>query len=110
MAWPPRNHEVRPMAYHIWTCRTTRASLSGLDALALVILMALPLAAQAQSTPPTTQHAMADYSVATMWDLADLYPTPEAWSASYARARAVAEKLGSYKGTLGTSASSMFSA
>jgi len=81
-----------------------------LDALALVILMALPLAAQAQSTPPTTQHAMADYSVATMWDLADLYPTPEAWSASYARARAAAEKLGSYKGTLGTSASSMFSA
>ncbi len=42
--------------------------------------------------------------------LPDLYPTPEAWSASYTRTKAAAEKLNRYKGTLGTSASSMFSA
>ena len=45
-----------------------------------------------------------------MWDLTDLYATPEAWSASYARTRAAAEKLDRYKGTLGTSASAMFTA
>ncbi|HVN99190.1 MAG TPA: oligoendopeptidase F [Steroidobacteraceae bacterium] len=40
----------------------------------------------------------------TMWDLTDLYATPQAWDESYARAKAAAEKLGDFKGTLGKSA------
>ena len=98
------------MAHDIGTCRTVRGYLSGLDALALVILVALPFAAQAQSTQPATQQTAPDSSVATMWDLADLYPAPEAWSASYAKTKAAAQKLDSFKGTLGTSANSMLSA
>jgi oligoendopeptidase F len=42
-----------------------------------------------------------------MWDLTDLYPTPEAWSESYARTKAEAERLESFKGTLGTGAAAM---
>ena len=98
------------MGYRIGARRRGWGYLSGLDALAVVILMALPGVGQAQSTQPATQRAAPDNSIATMWDLADLYPTPEAWSASYAKTRAAAEKLDSYKGTLGMSASSMFSA
>ena len=98
------------MAYRIGTCSTRWGYLSGLDGLVLVILVALPVAAQGQSTQPATQYTVRDNSVATMWDLTDLYPTPEAWSASYTRTRAAAEKLDRYKGTMGTSASSMFAA
>ena len=97
------------MAYRIETCRTL-GRWWPVDALALLILLVMPVASQAESTPPATQHAASENSAAWMWDLADLYATPEAWSASYARTRAAAEKLASYKGTLGTSASSMFTA
>ena len=43
----------------------------------------------------------------TMWDLSDLYATPKAWDESYARTKAAADKLGSYKGTLGKSAADL---
>ena len=98
------------MAYGTGTFRTGWGYLSGLRGLALVILMALPVGVPAQSMQPATGHAAADNSVATVWDLADLYPTPEAWSASYVKTKAAAEKLDRYKGTLGTSASAMLSA
>jgi len=52
----------------------------------------------------------ADDSVPTMWDLSDLYATPEAWSAAYEQDKAAAAKLDSYRGTLGNSADAMFSA
>ena len=45
-----------------------------------------------------------------MWDLTDLYPTPEAWNASYTKAQAAAKALGQYKGKLGTSPEGLFKA
>jgi oligoendopeptidase F len=72
-------------------------------ALIVLGLMALPL-------PLAAQHAAANDSIPTSWDLADLYATPESWSESFARTRAAADKLDSYRTTLGASASAMFSA
>jgi oligoendopeptidase F len=45
-----------------------------------------------------------------MWDLSDLYPTPEAWSDAFARTQGAAEALQGYKGTLGGSADAMLTA
>jgi oligoendopeptidase F len=45
-----------------------------------------------------------------MWDLRDLYPTPEAWTAAHDKVKAQAERLDQYKGTLGKSADSMLKA
>lgn len=45
-----------------------------------------------------------------MWDLSDLYPTPAAFDQALARTRAAADKFASYRGTLGKSADSMFTA
>lgn len=70
--------------------------------LILLGIVAQPLRAQTQPAP--------DESILTTWDLADLYPTPEVWSETYARTKAAADKLDSYKGTLGTNAAAMFTA
>jgi len=93
------------MAYRIGVSGMRRARFCGLCALILLGLIVLPLRAQTPATPAT-----ADDSPATMWDLSDLYPTPEAWSHAYARTKATVDKLDSYRGTLGRSASAMFSA
>src|SRR5665213_2098862 len=93
------------MDYRIGVSGMRRAHLCGLCALILLGLMVLPLCAQTSATPVT-----ADDSAATMWDLSDLSPTPEAWSQAYARPEATVDKLDSYRGTLGRSASAMFSA
>ncbi len=45
-----------------------------------------------------------------VWDLADLYKTPEAWRAEYDRMKAEVAKLDRFKGTLGKSARAMFEA
>jgi oligoendopeptidase F len=45
-----------------------------------------------------------------VWDLTDLYPTPEAWTAQYTKIKAEAEGLERYKGTLGRSADAMLTA
>ena len=45
-----------------------------------------------------------------MWDLSDLYPTPDAWLAQYDRMRSEAQGLKNYKGTLGSSAEAMLTA
>jgi oligoendopeptidase F len=45
-----------------------------------------------------------------MWDLTDLYPSPAAFDQALARTRAAADKFASYRGTLGESANSMFTA
>jgi len=47
---------------------------------------------------------------AGMWDLRDLYPTPAACSASYAKTRSQAATLDRFKGTLGKSAGAMLTA
>jgi oligoendopeptidase F len=44
------------------------------------------------------------------WNLGDLYPSPEAWTAAQGKALAEANKLDGYKGTLGKSADDMLKA
>src|SRR6266581_1712766 len=45
-----------------------------------------------------------------MWDLSDLYPTPEAWLTEYDRVKSEAQQLQIYKGTLGSSTIAMLTA
>ncbi|HEX2789531.1 MAG TPA: M3 family oligoendopeptidase [Steroidobacteraceae bacterium] len=47
---------------------------------------------------------------AGMWDLSDLYATPQAWDDAYAHAQAAAEALAAYKGSLGGNATTMLTA
>jgi oligoendopeptidase F len=74
-------------------------------------LLGAPLAiappARAADAAPAAAAPVASTGDHTMWDLTDLYPTPKAWDESYARTKAVADKLGAYKGTLGRSAASL---
>jgi oligoendopeptidase F len=58
----------------------------------------------------TAPERAVDPKVPTMWDLSDLYSTPEAWNASYAKTQAAVKALGQYRGTLGTSSKSLFTA
>ena len=45
-----------------------------------------------------------------LWNLADLYPTPLAWAAEYARVKDAATALDARKGTLGNGATSLLAA
>jgi oligoendopeptidase F len=45
-----------------------------------------------------------------MWDLGDLYASPEAWTAAHDKLKDAAEKIDGYKGTLGKSAADMLKA
>ena len=47
---------------------------------------------------------------AYMWDLSDLYPSPEAWTTAQAKAKAQVDGLDKYKGALGKSAKAMLTA
>lgn len=47
---------------------------------------------------------------ATMWDLTDLYPTPEAWTATYERNRVAVDGLTSFRGTLGSGSAQLLRA
>jgi oligoendopeptidase F len=98
------------MAYYLGNCfeRSRRPRFGTLAA--LIVLIAPPFKVVAQSAQQTLPRDAPVNSVATMWDLTDLYPTIAAWSTSYAKTKAAAEQLDSYKGTLGMSSSSMFSA
>jgi oligoendopeptidase F len=60
--------------------------------------------------PLAVPGAIAEVAVPTMWDLTDLYATPEAWTAAYESAKTAADKLQSYQGTLGAGADAMFTA
>jgi oligoendopeptidase F len=70
---------------------------------ALLVLVAVTPPLRAQISGP-------DDSVATMWDLGDLYPSADSWSEVYAKTKAAADKLERYRGTLGSNAAAMFSA
>jgi oligoendopeptidase F len=54
--------------------------------------------------------AAAEEQVSLNWDLGDLYPSAEAWSASYAKTRAQAERLDQFKGSLGNGAGDLLKA
>ena len=66
---------------------------------ALALLSALASAYAADPVPS-----------AMMWNLGDLYASPEAWTAAHAKAMTEAGKLDAYKGTLGNSAADMLTA
>ena len=55
----------------------------------------------AETPPPANPDAQ------LRWDLGDLYPSTDAWTASYRATRSAAEKIGQLKGTLGAGAASM---
>ena len=73
---------------------------------ALLLAFGLCTGTSTGAPPP----AAASPGVATMWDLTDLYATPAAWSAAYAKTRTAAAALAHYRGTLGASADSLFTA
>ena len=63
--------------------------------------------------PVAAAHAAdqaANEAVEVNWDLGDLYPSVEAWSGAYAKARAQAEQLERFKGSLGKDAQQMLKA
>lgn len=73
-----------------------RDLLAGAGALALSVAAKPALAAAANPAgPPVT------------WDLRDLYPTPEAWTADQAALKAGLPVLAGYKGKLGSSAAGL---
>jgi len=68
------------------------------------------LASAVLSLPLLAPGAIAEESVPTMWDLGDLYPSAQAWTAAYESARAAAAKLPDYQGTLGKGADALYAA
>jgi len=70
-------------------------------------LMTISMNAFAAAPPPDAGDAA---NPAYMWDLSDLYPSPEAWTAEHAKIKAQVEGLDKYKGTLHKSAASMLAA
>jgi len=87
--------------------RLVRAlSLVGVVAAFALVPLAAPLAANAPAAATAAPAKPADPRY--VWDLSDLYATPEAWSAEYAKIKAAAGRLDRFKGTLGKSAHDMF--
>ncbi|MGH8254381.1 MAG: hypothetical protein ACRES2_10070, partial [Steroidobacteraceae bacterium] len=64
-------------------------------------LASAPVAHAADAAAPAVAMPVGSIADHTMWDLTDLYATPQAWDASYASTKAAADKLGEFKGTLG---------
>jgi len=84
-------------------------------ALTLTVCAAAFVAALAKPPKPTPKPAPAPAAAAPvdpayMWDLSDLYPSPEAWTAERDRVKAQVSALDKYKGTLGKSAKDMLAA
>jgi oligoendopeptidase F len=61
----------------------------------IVAMTLLPISAAPAAESST------DPGVSMTWDLADLYPSVEAWTDAYAKARAQADQLDRFKGSLG---------
>ncbi len=85
-----------------------RAAL--MAALGGVLLHGTPAAAATPVAAASPAAASDDAASAGMWDLTDLYPSPQAWADAYTRAQAAAGALDAYKGTLGQSAAAMLTA
>lgn len=71
-----------------------------------VAVIALALAAG----QPLTIGTAAERTNSRMWDLTDLYVTPEVWAVEHEAAKASAQLLGNYKDTLGANAGAMLTA
>jgi len=79
--------------------------LRPLRARAAVILVAI-----AAIAAPLAGSSSAQGTKNAMWDLTDLYDSPETWAAQYETAKADAQLLEGYKGTLGANAAAMLTA
>jgi oligoendopeptidase F len=89
--------------------KTTRIAALALLAAACSAALAMAATRPAKpATPPPAAEAPVD--PAYMWDLSDLYPSAEAWTAEHDRVKAVTGALDKYKGTLGNSAKDMLAA
>jgi oligoendopeptidase F len=75
-------------------------------------LRATPAAGPANGPAPHAQASAAPDGPAanTMWDLSELYASPQAWSEAYTRERTAAQALASYRGSLGTSPTALLTA
>src|SRR5512135_3225015 len=79
--------------------------------IAVLALLCVTGAAAAKPAPkPVAPPAAAPVDPAYMWDLSDLYASPEAWTAEHDRVKATTDGFDKYKGTLGTSAKAMLTA
>lgn len=72
----------------------------GLSAVTLAVALALPTGAEETATADDTY----------VWDLSDIYATPEAWEAERQRLLEKVPTLANYKGTLGKSAAALLEA
>jgi oligoendopeptidase F len=89
----------------------TRTMFAGVSA--CLVLLGMPTtagAASARAAASAPPAAPASPAADSMWDLSDLYATPEAWSEAFARTQSAAMALDRYKGTLGGSAAAMLTA
>jgi oligoendopeptidase F len=76
----------------------------------LALAGALALSLAAAFAAETGNRNVGGERTEPMWNLADLYPSPEGWTAARDRLKAETEKLDTFKGTLGKSAKDMFAA
>jgi len=81
-----------------------RAVICGVTAYLLL------LGAPAGAATAAAGSAATGSAAASMWDLSDLYATPQAWSEALARTQTAAAALDGYKGTLGGGAAAMLAA
>ena len=79
--------------------------MRGLVAVSIALLSLSTVEASAEA--PSADDAK---NPAYMWDLSDLYPSPEAWSAAEVKVKDQVDRLDGYKGTLGGSADAMLKA
>lgn len=77
-----------------------------LAAAGLVLALAGPRVARGQFAAPPPKLS----PPTTMWDLHELYASPQAWQASYDQVKAQAQTLDRFKGTLGRSADALYNA
>jgi oligoendopeptidase F len=73
-------------------------------------LLLLGLRASAGMSSAAAESQAAAVASGSMWDLSDLYATPQAWADAFGRTQAAADALEAYKGTLGSSATAMLTA
>src|SRR5215469_13202843 len=76
-------------------------AVSGLALLSLVLIAAAPKSAPAPAKPA------APAQTEPMWNLGDLYASPEAWTAGHDKIKAEMDTIDALKGTLGKSAKEM---
>ena len=72
------------------------------------LLFGLLLVPAAEAAAPVRPQPQVNaQGLVSMWNLGDLYPTPQAWTEAYDRTKAEAERLEDHKGHLGESAAAM---